>query len=395
MVGLKVIFMKKSTKILICVVAVVLVVCIAIIGIYSALNSGNSSETVTGVGSTDVTDYSQENTTQMQSTTAAPGLDTLIIGKWMDSANMSGFEFKEGGAVSVTYVNLTIPVINFPVTGTANGSYIIVGDQLTVNFSIYTKTISNTYTASVSNNTLTLVSSEDGEKSTYERQTVTEEVTTVASSTEATSSAAQTTTAAPVPVEEGIYGTWQNSDGSLQYAFNKTGIVNITFQNADVEGQKYTGRCDGVFILNDTNKITIQYSVLSKQFTDNYTYKLKDNSLELKKNWKEKLVLVRSNQSAVPESELLGNWQDSSKMSGMNFKENGIVDVTYVNFTVPVINMPINGTYTGGYSVDGDRLKINFSIYSKSIELDYTYKIEGNTLTLTNTEDGKTTVYTK
>lgn len=389
--------MKKSTKVLICVVAVVLVACVAIIGIYSAVNKGSSdAETLTvtdAQGNTVLVNGTQESATDAQATTAAPSLETLIIGKWMDSANMSGFEFKQGGAVSVTYVNLTIPVINFPVNGTANGSYTIVGNQLTVNFSIYTKTISNTYTASVSNNTLTLVSSDDGETSTYEKQ-LESETTTASSASSVTSNDSQTTTAA-APVQDGIYGSWQNSDGSLKYTFNKTGIVNIAFQNADIDGQKYTGQCDGVFILNGTNKITIQYSVLSKQFTDEYTYSLSDNSLELKKSRKNKLLLIRSEQSAAPGNELIGNWQDSSKMSGFNFKESGIVDVTYVNFTVPVINMPINGTYTGGYSVDGDKLKINFSIYSNSIELNYTYKIEGNTLTLTDAEDGKVSVYTK
>lgn len=386
--------MSKSTKILISVIACVLVVCIAIVGVYSAVGNRNKSDTSGNtlaptqqntMGSGEVTTDPAGASSFDTTIPPASSLDAQIIGKWMDSANMSGFEFKPGGAASVTYVNLDVPFLNLPINGTVNGSYVLTGSTLSVSFSIYTKTITNVYTASVENDTLTLVSQDDGEVSTYRRQTV-----------EQTTTASQNVTAQPATevVQDGIYGSWQSADGSLKYTFNKTGIVNISFTNADIDGRKYTDECDGVFIIDD-DEITIQYTALSKQFVDEYDFIVSGNSLELKKSRKEKILFSRCAQTASPESSLIGNWHDGSNMSGFNFKESGIVEVTYVNFTVPVINMPITGSYTGGYSVNGDKLTINFSIYKKQIELNYTYKIDGNTLILTDTEDGKVTSYTK
>ncbi|MBR3094936.1 MAG: hypothetical protein IKH12_05035, partial [Clostridia bacterium] len=76
-----------------------------------------------------------------------------------------------------------------------------------------------------------------------------------------------------------------------------------------------------------------------------------------------------------------------------NFKEGGIVELTLVNFTVPVINMPINGTYNGTYQVDGDKLTIRYSVFGKSITDVYRFSVEGGTLTLTNEENGKVSSY--
>ena len=80
-------------------------------------------------------------------------------------------------------------------------------------------------------------------------------------------------------------------------------------------------------------------------------------------------------------------------MSGFDFKEGGSVDVTYVNFTIPVINMPINGTYKGTYSVSNGRLTVNFSIYGKSVINSYEFSVAGDTLTLKNVEDGKISTF--
>ena len=80
-------------------------------------------------------------------------------------------------------------------------------------------------------------------------------------------------------------------------------------------------------------------------------------------------------------------------MSGYNFKDGGIVEITYVYFTVPVVNMPINGKYQGTYSVSGNTLTITSSIYSSTTVNTYTYSVENDVLTLISAEDGEISTY--
>ncbi|MGN1418951.1 MAG: DUF5640 domain-containing protein [Acutalibacteraceae bacterium] len=387
--------MTKSTKIMLSVISAVLAVCIVITAVVCVSRRRENNENAPSVSAglsdaSEVSDSAQNSnpsaeaseSNASQPTTDFAGnaqeLSQKILGKWMDSANMSGYEFKADGMVTVTYVNLTVPVVNFPINGSANGSYTLVGNDLTVNFSIYKKTITNNFTVSVENNTLTLINKEDNETSTYERVSAEEETSSQSGSAEAGT----------------IYGSWQNGDASIKYTFNQTGIVNLEFSSATVLGQTYTGKCDGVFILNGEN-LTIQYTVLSQQVTEEYTYSVSDNSMSLKDSRGNTTIFVRSTPSVSGTSSLLGKWSDSSGMSGYEFKENGVVEVTYVNLTVPVLNMPINGSFKGNYTIDGNNLTITVSIYSKTITQKYTYSINGNTLTLTNLEDSEISTYTK
>ena len=97
---------------------------------------------------------------------------------------------------------------------------------------------------------------------------------------------------------------------------------------------------------------------------------------------------------AGPEKKLLGKWMDSSNMSGYEFQEEGIVELTYANFTVPVVNIPFTGSVKGTYSIGEDNtLTINYSIYSKSITKSYTYSIEDSTLTMVEKESGNRSMY--
>ena len=155
--------MTKSTKIIIAVIAATLVVCIAVIAGVSIAKSRRQPEVTTASNSPAPSSVSE-------STTAAPTLQELLVGKWMDSAQMSGYEFFSNGTVTVTYVNLTVPVIDLPINGTANGTYTVTGNTLNVKFSIYAKTISKNFEASVvPQSELTLKNVEDGEISTYRR----------------------------------------------------------------------------------------------------------------------------------------------------------------------------------------------------------------------------------
>ena len=106
------------------------------------------------------------------------------------------------------------------------------------------------------------------------------------------------------------------------------------------------------------------------------------------------LMLTALTACAGPEKKLLGKWMDSSNMSGYEFQEEGIVELTYANFTVPVDNIPFTGSVKGTYSIGEDNtLTINYSIYSKSITKSYTYSIEDSTLTMVEKESGNRSMY--
>ena len=97
----------------------------------------------------------------------------------------------------------------------------------------------------------------------------------------------------------------------------------------------------------------------------------------------------------VNSGSLLGVWRDSANLSGYEFKEGEVVSVTFVNFTIPVIDKPINGTFTGGYEVNNGVVSLTYYIYGVKIRSSYNYEISGNTLKLTDTENGKVSTYIK
>lgn len=360
------------------VISAVVAVCVVITTVVSVSKmKSNDPVDSTSVSSSTTTNPADASTTltQAASTTqnTADLLESQLIGKWMDSAGMSGYEFFENGSVNVTYVNLTVPVINMPINGTAKGSYTVNGNALTVQFSIYRKTITDTFTASIENNTLTLVNRDDGEKSTYQRQSDEQETS------------AQSGITIPSNKDEGIYGAWTDSSGKQKYLFREDGTAKITVNSVGY---------DGVYLI-DGNKITIQFNADNGRITEEYTYTLSGNSMSFQDSNGKTVLFVRDSGQSSSDLGLVGKWMDSSDMSGYTFKADGTVEITYVNFTVPVINMPINGKFSGTYSVDGDRITIRSSIYSKTVTNDYSYKIDGNNLTLTSVEDGTVHSYSR
>lgn len=377
--------MTKSTKIMLAVIGSVLAVCIALTAGVSISKSQNDTTSETTLQSGEA-DTANSDPAQSSTTTTQPvkTLNEEILGKWSDSTQMSGYEFFADGSVNLTYVNLTVPVLNFPINGTAKGTYTLNGSDLTVKFSIYSKTIEKNFTASVENNTLSLYDKEDRETGTYER--------VLASSSETTSSS-QTSTD-----ETGLCSTWVNSDGSIKYTFNENLTLSVSYTNAQVSSissSVLNGTYSGVYMTNG-DKITVQYMVNSQKVTQEFTYAVSGASLSLKDEDGDTTIMIRNGGSSSNSSNsIIGKWTDSTAMSGYDFKDGGNVDITYVNFTVPVINMPINGTYSGSYKIEADKITISASIYSKSVVNTYTYSVDGNTLTLTNTEDGSISTYTR
>ena len=382
--------MTKSTKIMLSVIGGVLAVCIAITAAVSISKSGKTPDNTTTIS--DSYQSSQSDTAaSAQTTVPAPVLSEEIIGEWKDSANMSGYKFESDGSVEVTYVNLTVPVINMPINETANGSYTLAGDELTVSFSIYSKTITKTFTASVENNALVLKNKEDGEVATYNR---------VTGETQTTAAASVQTTAAPVS-QTGLTGTWVSGSGDVKYTFNDNSTASVTLTNANipsVSSGALSGTYDGVYLSNENDmSLTVQFTAGTEKITQKFTYAVSGNALSLTNENGDTTIFVRQAVAGTSTEvqALYGKWSDSSGMSGYEFKEDGSVEITYVNFVVPVVNMPINGTYTGTYIVNGDKVTITASIYSKTVVDEYTFSVSGNTLSLVSVDDGELSTYSR
>lgn len=97
------------------------------------------------------------------------------------------------------------------------------------------------------------------------------------------------------------------------------------------------------------------------------------------------------------EQKILGAWRDSTGTIGYEFLEGGACKITYADVNIPIINIEYNGTVDGAYSLSKDdsgmqHLDVTYTILSKSITRNYTYVIDGNTITLTDTSDGSSVV---
>lgn len=380
--------MLNSNKTIAGIVAGVLAVCILLVGVVALVRDDKKSEETTTFGatsaSTPVTDENgstvpaPSSSDTVTTTSPAENLKEKILGKWMDSANMSGYEFFADGTVKVTYVNLDIPFVNLPINGTANGVYTLEGDRLTTKFSIYSATIDDSFRVTIENNMLSLYNYEELETATY---------TKVASS-EPTSVQG----AADSVVAADLEGAWINSAETKKYSFESDGAIYVTVRNEDVSTTTYKG----IYLKQDASVI-IQYTADGETVTENYTYTVVGNTLSLTDAEGNIYLFSRSSAASgsVGTGGLAGKWLDGAGLSGYTFKEGGVVDVTYVNFTVPVINMPINGTFTGTYSTDGDKLTISYSVYGKAMNETYTYAVAEKSLTLTSTTDGTVKSYVR
>ena len=103
--------MNKATKILVAVLAVGIAALCVGMG-YTAVKNGDDTSTTIATVTPTTTKPTTETTTET-TTEKEPELAELLIGKWSDSAGMSGFEFFENGKVSFTYANLESLGIGF------------------------------------------------------------------------------------------------------------------------------------------------------------------------------------------------------------------------------------------------------------------------------------------
>lgn len=312
--------MSKSNKIIVIAISVTVAICLAVIAITSITSKKDGTDTsVTAseaVPAESVTDANGavQDTTEVQtsedivsaestsptegtitttvpttaagesSTASSSDLSGAILGKWMDSAGMSGFEFFPNGKVSYTYVNLSS--FGVPFDGTArNALYTLEGNKLNIKFSIYVGTIDKEYEISIENDVLSMKDLEEKNTATYVR--VKDETTTsVAIPTVSAPSTAQSETTAPattaVPAV-GLEGRFLNGDKKSEITFNSDGTVNIKIKRDDFSGvYQVTG-----------DKVLIVYIDDGESISEEYSYELNGNILTLTSSKGEASVYVK------------------------------------------------------------------------------------------------------
>ena len=109
----------NNKKIAIISVVALLVIAIAATGIFLAFSGADNKDktddksdknsSVAGNPSSSDTGNQSSSQSSSQSGNQDSSLAAQLIGKWRDGANMSGYEFKEGGKAVLTYINLDIP----------------------------------------------------------------------------------------------------------------------------------------------------------------------------------------------------------------------------------------------------------------------------------------------
>lgn len=362
--------MNKATKFFVAILALgVAAMCVGM-G-YTAVKNGDSTTTTMATVNPSTTAPTTLPTTTEPTTEKAPELSELLIGKWSDSAGMSGFEFFSNGKVSFTYANLSALGINFDGT-INNGTYELKDNKLTIAYSIYSATIDKTYEITVKDDEMKLKNTDDGKISTYIRTDSFEGM--------------EPTKGTSVPDE--LMGSWENKNIGKSYKFSDNGKVTVT-----VYGKTY----EGVYLTEDTT-VMIQYTAEGKKNTEKYTFAVTKTSLALTDPDGDTFNFSRMGTSITPSVDsdsLLGVWRDSANLSGYEFKEGEVVTITFVNFNIPLIDVPVNGTFTGGYEVKDGVLYLTYYIYGKKISNSYTFEISGNTLKLTDTETGNLSTYIK
>lgn len=91
-----------------------------------------------------------------------------------------------------------------------------------------------------------------------------------------------------------------------------------------------------------------------------------------------------------PENQILGVWESENKLLSYVFREDGTMSGN-IDAILGVVS--INGTYT--IDKEAGQITLTYTLYSLSYTDVKTFVIENDTLTLTDTKTGITTVYTK
>lgn len=198
-------------------------------------------------------------------------------------------------------------------------------------------------------------------------------------------------------LEKMILGQWTDNANFSGYEFSEDGIMKVTYFNMalleldDVISGTYTG----TYTL-EGNKLTVSYTIYSKAVVKTYKVEADENTLTLTDEKGESSIYVKKGASSKMDNvdkKLLGAWK--SNLNGYEFKDTGVVAITFIDLSSMGITLPISGTVDGVYTLDGDKLTIKYSIYSGVIEKNFKYKIDGKVLTLTDLKSGDKGTYIK
>lgn len=198
-------------------------------------------------------------------------------------------------------------------------------------------------------------------------------------------------------LSELIIGSWTDNANFSGYEFKEDGIMKVTYFNMELLDldDVISGTYTGTYSL-DGNKLTVNYTIYSKAVTKTYTIKADENTLTLKDSSGDSAIYVRKGASTKMDNvdkALLGSWK--SNLNGYEFKDTGVVAITYIDLSSMGITLPINGTVNGVYTIDDDVITIKYSIYTGVIKKKFKYQIDGKVLTLTDTESGDKGTYIK
>jgi len=87
-----------------------------------------------------------------------------------------------------------------------------------------------------------------------------------------------------------------------------------------------------------------------------------------------------------PQKQLVGSWRDSTGILGFDFKEDGTGSIVAADFTLPIVNLPLKGSFDMTYTVTTDdndvtTLQVAFT-FVVPVNLEFTISIDGDILKL-------------
>ena len=91
------------------------------------------------------------------------------------------------------------------------------------------------------------------------------------------------------------------------------------------------------------------------------------------------------------QEQIVGSWRDSAGVLGFDFAADGTGKIVAGDFTLPIVNIAVNGSYDMTYTVATDEndvttLSISFT-FAVPINLDFTIELDGDILRI-NHESG-------
>ncbi len=97
----------------------------------------------------------------------------------------------------------------------------------------------------------------------------------------------------------------------------------------------------------------------------------------------------------ITRNPLEGTWISATDSGSYVFHEDGSVKIYYPGDKLPILETPYKGSLDGTYAYDKSEkeLSVTVKIYSKEITSHYTFEVEDNTLTLTDTQSNKAKTY--